>query len=172
MAQNQNFSQFASKLRAAAAEFRKEVESIVEINIGDMTLMATRDAPGPADQIRTQGGSESEQNIRQSRSAKGSTTPISQAITYKLSNGRLTGTLQVSDTAGPFAIWIEFGTGQSASSYVPTLPPEMQAVARKYYINGKGTIINSPYVYPAFMKYKEQFVKDLKAAIQNSFKTV
>jgi hypothetical protein len=168
MPRNQNFSQFAVSLRSAALAFEKEVKEIVEINIGDLEMEAIRNAPGGGDLIRTQHGPESQQDIARGRSW----VPISQAIGYKLTNRGLTGTVFVERSAGELAAYVEFSTGQDAARYLSTVPPEWRAVAQRYYINGRGTIIGKPYMLPAFMKYKEQFVKDLKAAIQNSFKTV
>ena len=59
-------------------------------------------------------------------------------------------------------IYVEFGTGTSAAQYVPTLPQEVQAVARTYYINGKGTIKKQPYLFPAFFKESPKFIEALK----------
>jgi len=163
MANNQNFTQFAAKLRAAAAKFETDVKEAVEFNIGEMELQAIRDAPGGGDPIRTQNGTESQSDIARGRSW----TPISQAIGYTLINNGLKATLYVEKSAGPIAIWTEMGTGQSASSYLATVPNEWRALAQRYYINGKGTIVNQPYILPAFMKYKEEFIKDLKDVIKN-----
>lgn len=163
-----NFSQFAGKLRSAALNFDKEVKEIVELNTGDMEIEAIRNAPGGGDLIRTQHGSENQQDIARGRSW----VPISQAIGYKITNNGFTGTVFVERSAGELAAYVEFGTGQSATTYLATVPPEWKAVAQRYYINGRGTIINQPYMLPAFIKYKEQFVKDLKAAIANFGKTI
>lgn len=168
MATNMNFSQFAGKLRAAALNFEKEVKEIVELNTGDMEMEAIRSAPGGGDLIRTQYGSENQEDIARGRNW----VPISQAIGYKLTNNGFTGTVFVEKSAGELAAWVEFSTGQDATRYLATVPPEWRAVAQRYYINGKGTIIGKPYMLPAFMKYKIQFVKDLKAAIKSFGKTV
>lgn len=163
MATYSNFSQFSQKLRQAAAKFETDVKEAVEFNIGEMELQAIRDAPGGGDLIRTQGGTESQADIARGRSW----VPISQAIGYTLTNNGLKATLYVEKSAGAIAAWVEFGTGQSASSYLATVPNEWRAAAQKYYINGKGTIVNQPYMLPAFMKYKEEFIKDLKDVIKN-----
>jgi hypothetical protein len=59
-------------------------------------------------------------------------------------------------------IYVEFGTGTDAASYVPTLPKDVQAVARSYYINGKGTIKKQPYLFPAFFRESPKFIEELK----------
>lgn len=67
-------------------------------------------------------------------------------------------------------IYIEFGTGSSAAQYVPTLPPEIQAVARQYYINGQGTLKKQPYLIPAFLKEAPKFIEELKKILKYSVK--
>lgn len=163
MATNQNFSQFSGKLRAAALKFETDVKEAVEFNIGEMEMEAIRNAPGGGDLIKTQYGTESQNDIARGRNW----VPISQAIGYKLTNRGLTATLFLEKSAGELGAYVEFGTGQSASNYLATVPPEWRAVAQRYYINGKGTIINQPFMLPAFMKHKELFLQDLKDVIKN-----
>lgn len=160
-----NFDKFAIDLKRKSENFIKEVEQIVGVNIGDMELMAIRDAPGGGDLIKTQFGTQTQDEIRGQRNW----SPISQQITSKEQrDGNVyRGILQVNRDAGEIAAWVEFGTGQSASTYLATVDPEWRSLAQLYYINGKGTIINQPYVYPAFMKYKEQMIKDFKQLIKD-----
>lgn len=136
----------------------KEVKEIIELNIGDMAEEARRNAPGSGDMIATQGGSIKFDDIKSNRGF----TPISQAITYKIENGGLKGSVTVEISAGEVAAYVEFGTGQSAASYLLTVPTEWREIARKYYVNGKGTIIAAPFLLPAFMKYSVKAVKELK----------
>jgi len=168
MATNLNFNQFATRLRSAALNFEKEVKQVVELNIGEMEMEAIRLAPGGGDLIRTQAGTETQPNIARGRNW----VPISQAIGYTISNRGLTGTVFVEKSAGEIAAWVEFSTGQDASRYLSTVPPEWRATAAKFYRNGKGTIIGQPYLLPAFMKYKQQFLADLKDAVKNFGKTI
>lgn len=163
MATYSNFSQFSQKLRQAAAKFETDVKEAVEFNIGEMELQAIRDAPGPSDNIRVDGGVENERNIVGSNNW----TPISQTIGYTLTNNGLKATLYVEKSAGDIAAWVEFGTGQSAQTYLATVPTEWRATAAKYIRNKKGTIINQPYILPAFMKYKEEFLADLKKVVKD-----
>ena len=163
MAKKIDFKQFGAELRRSALAFETEVKEIVELNLGDMELEAIRLSPGGGDLIKTQYGTETQQDIARGRNW----VPISQAIGYKLTDKGLSGYLYVEKSAGEIAAWVEFGTGQSASSYLASTPKEWQATAKKYYLTGRGTIVNQPYLLPAFMKYKEEFVKDLRAAIAN-----
>lgn len=163
MATNLNFNQFGNALRGALTKFQNEVKEAVEVNIGDMEIQAIREAPGGGDLIATQHGPERQDEIARGRNW----VPISQAIGYTIDPTGFKGTVYVERSAGEIAAYVEFGTGQSASSYLATVPEEWRAVAQRYYVNGKGSIINQPYLLPAFMKYKEEFVKDLKKAISN-----
>lgn len=156
-------SNITARLEAFKNRMLTEVKEAVEVNIGDMGLQAIRDAPGGGDMIATENGQESLNDIRGQRNW----TPISQAIGYSITENGYKGTLYVEQSAGEVAAWVEFGTGQSASRYLSTVPPEWRETAQRYYINGRGTIINKPYIWPAYMKYREEFVKDLKKAIAN-----
>lgn len=50
--------------------------------------------------------------------------------------------------------YYEFGTGNWAAALVPGLPDDWQQMAKKYFINGKGTLPAQPYLYPAFQRMK------------------
>lgn len=158
-----NFKQFAADLQRKTDAFVKEVKEIVELNTGDLEMEAIRNSPGPSDLIRTTFGTQTQDEIRGQRNW----SPISQSIGYKIIDGGLKGVVYVERSAGELAAWVEFGTGQSAATYLATVPPEWRALAQKYYINGKGTIVNQPYLLPAYMKYKENFLKELKQAIKD-----
>jgi len=160
-----NFSEMSAALKKATDDFTKEARGLVDYNLGELELQAIRTSPGPGKDIATTHGPEKQKDIVNGRGW----TPISQAIGYTLdipSKG-LKGTVFVDIAAGPIAIWTEFGTGPSASYYVNTLPPEFQAVARKYFINGKGSIIVQPYLLPAFFKYRVNFKKEMAEAVKN-----
>lgn len=156
-----NFKQFADKLNKLSKDFQQEVKEITEFNLGEIELQAIRYAPGGGDMIKTENGSESQSDIARGRSW----IPISQAIGYSIDSSGYKGSVYVERSAGEIAAWVEFGTGQSASNYLATVPPEWKSLAQLYYINGKGTIIAQPYLLPAFLKYKIEYVKELKAAL-------
>ena len=160
-----NFGEMSAALKKVTEDFTKEAGGLVEYNLGELELQAIRTAPGPSEPIQTTHGPESQSDIARGRNW----VPISQAIGYYLdvpSKG-LKGTVFVDIAAGPISIWTEFGTGPSASYYVNTLPPEFQSVARKYFINGRGSIIVQPYLIPAFFKYSVQFKKEMAEAVKN-----
>lgn len=51
-----------------------------------------------------------------------------------------------------YAAYVEFGTGRFAAVYVPSLETEWQAIARTFFVNGKGRMPAQPYLHPAFEK--------------------
>jgi hypothetical protein len=61
-----------------------------------------------------------------------------------------------------YAAYVEFGTGKFAFNYVPTLPMEWQDFARLYYVNGKGRMMQHPYLYPAALENNKKLVANLK----------
>jgi len=163
MATYNNFNTFAQRLQAVAQQAVKETKELVEYHTGEIELEAIRNAPGGGDLIRTQGGTETQADIARGRNW----VSVSQAIGYNLTNNGLTGTVFVEKSAGPIAIWVEMGTGQSAASYLLTVPAEWRALAQRYYINGRGTILNQPYMLPAFLRQGIEFKKDIKDLLNN-----
>jgi len=65
-------------------------------------------------------------------------------------------------------VYVEFGTGSDAAAYVPTLPQEIQDYARKFYVNGKGTIKKQPYLIPAFLRESPIFIKELEKILKKN----
>ena len=160
-----NFGEMSAALKKVTEDFTKEARGLVEYNLGELELQAIRTAPGPSEPIETTHGPESQSDIARGRNW----VPISQAIGYYLdvpSKG-LKGTVFVDIAAGPIAAWTEFGTGQSAAYYVNSLPPEFQAIAKRFYLTGRGTIREQAYLLPAFFKYSVQFKKEMAEAVKN-----
>ena len=75
-----------------------------------------------------------------------------------------TGIVSFSNEYAPF---VEFGTGQAASKYVPTLPDEFQKLAMSFYVNGKGRSKSQPYLVPAFMEEKPNFITKCEKIVKN-----
>lgn len=145
-----------------SAAIQLRVKEIVEVNTGDMEMEAIRNAPGPGAMVATEHGPVSESDIRNGR-----WTPISQAIGYRIENSGYTGKVFVERSAGDIAAWCEFGTGQSAATYLATVPSKWREIAARYIRNKRGTIVNQPYMLPAFYKYSVIFRKQLKEALRN-----
>ena len=65
-------------------------------------------------------------------------------------------------------VYVEFGTGASAASYVPTLPKEIQEYAKQFYINGQGTMMKQPYLIPAYLRESPVFIKELEKILKKN----
>lgn len=62
-----------------------------------------------------------------------------------------------------YAAYLEFGTGQFAAAYVPTLPKELQEYAMTFFVNGKGHLPARPHLVPAFERAIKELKEHLKA---------
>ena len=159
------FNELAAKLNSMSTKFQNEVKGITEYYGGKIETEAIAAAPGPGERIRVEGGSIRQDQIADKR--RGSFTPISQAIGYSVDPTVYKVTIFVERSAGDIAAYVEFGTGQSAKSYLATVPPEWRELAQKYYVSGTGTILNTPYLLPAYLRNQILFQKELKAALKN-----
>jgi hypothetical protein len=65
-------------------------------------------------------------------------------------------------------VYVEFGTGESAAAYVPTLPKEIQDYARQFYENGQGRMMKRPYLIPAFLRESPIFIKELEKILKKN----
>ena len=62
---------------------------------------------------------------------------------------------------GKMAAYIEFGTGLSAAQILAPYPQDVKDTAKKFYINGRGTLVGSPYLYNNFLKNFEVFKSNI-----------
>lgn len=136
-------------------EIQEDVKDIVEETTLAIQRQAIQNAPAAGDNLQTTYGT---QKIN---------TGINQFIGASIEKSGLSGEVFIEAGAGPLAIYVEFGTGVSAAGYVPTLDPEFQAIAKKYYINGKGTLIKQPFLLPAWFQYQPTVVPKIKKALEN-----
>jgi hypothetical protein len=65
-----------------------------------------------------------------------------------------------------YAAYVEFGTGNYAAAYVPSLESEWQKLAISYKTTGKGTLPKSPYLYPSTIIGQRNILKNIKATIK------
>lgn len=135
---------------------KDNVLDAVEETTQNIQRQAISNAPGAGDRIRTTYGS---QQINDN---------IASFIFMKLREGGLIGEVGIDERASKFAIYMEFRTGAEAARYIPTLPVEFQAVARRYYVNGLGKIIGNPFLLPAYFSERDKFIVRLKEALKNA----
>lgn len=158
-----SFSEVSNALRRASLEVQKEVRSTIEYYTHRIEYEAIQAAPGAGGMIDTEHGTEKLSDIKPDKAW----TPIGQAIGYTFDSANYRGTVYVDRSAGDVAAWVEFGTGQSASNYLSSTPPEWQSLARLYYVNGKGTIIAQPYLLPAFLRNQDLCLQELRVILKN-----
>jgi hypothetical protein len=69
-----------------------------------------------------------------------------------------------------YAAYVEFGTGESAAEYVPSLEPEWQKLAESYYVNGEGKLDEEPYFYPAVKDMWSKMIKEIQKTTNARYK--
>lgn len=137
-----------NNLKDFEVEVQREAKELIKLYTNLIETEAIRNAPGVNDNIPTQNGTQKVD------------VNIPSFIFSRILNQGYTGVIGIEENASKLAIYIEFGTGSSAAGYVPTLPKELQEVARRYFINGKGTLIKKPFLLPAYFRYSDEFIKD------------
>jgi hypothetical protein len=69
-----------------------------------------------------------------------------------------------------YAAYVEFGTGDFAESYVPSLEPEWQKLAESYIVTGDGTTPEKPYFYKAVTNMWPKMIEELQKATNARYK--
>lgn len=141
--------------------FQEVIQEDVRDTVEKWTLVIQREAinnaPAAGDMLKTTYGSQKND------------TGINQYIyaSFDIKSKGMTGQVGIDANASKLAAYIEFGTGVSAAGYVPTLPPEWQLIAKKYYVNGKGTLIKHPFLLPAFFSNQYKFLYDMQKVLKS-----
>lgn len=80
--------------------------------------------------------------------------------------------INIADSKFEIEAWTEFGTGLSAREILgrPEYTPEIRAIARTFFRNGRGTLVGVPYLFPAFFKNTANLVKDIEEEITKDIK--
>lgn len=67
----------------------------------------------------------------------------------------------------PYAAYVEFGTGirvfENKIGFVYS--PELQSYANEFFVNGKGTMPATPFLFPAFENKKQEIINQIKEAL-------
>jgi hypothetical protein len=64
--------------------------------------------------------------------------------------------------SGPLAAYHEFGTGGAAAVYTQALPNDWDEYAMSFYVTGKGTLPETPYLFPAYESERLELIKKIK----------
>jgi hypothetical protein len=64
--------------------------------------------------------------------------------------------------SGPLAAYHEFGTGGAAEQYTQTLPNDWDEYALSFKTTGKGTLLESAYLFPAYESERLELIKKIK----------
>jgi len=80
-------------------------------------------------------------------------------ISFKMTNNDLT--TEISQNLLPMGAYIEFGTGIHVE-----VDPEWQDIAWEFYVNGKGRLRATPYLYPAYTKGRKLYLEKLEKGLE------
>ena len=76
--------------------------------------------------------------------------------------------VEATDFGSPaMAAYWEFGTGKNFLENMSGYTKEQIDLAKKFYVNGKGTIKAHPYLFPAYYLERKNFIKEVKKIIKN-----
>ena len=82
---------------------------------------------------------------------------------------KLTFVVQASDLGNePMAAYWEFGTGKNFLENMSGYTREQINLAKKFYVDGKGTIKAHPYLFPAYYTERKNFIKEIKKIIKST----
>jgi hypothetical protein len=90
-------------------------------------------------------------------------------IDKRFTNNDMTGEVGVMGENN-LAAYFEFGTGLSAREILAPYPQWIKDIAWEFYINGQGTLQGKPYLYPAVLRYGNDFYKKMAKLVKNKMK--
>lgn len=90
-------------------------------------------------------------------------------IDKRFTNNDMTGEVGVMGENN-LAAYFEFGTGLSAREILAPYPQWIKDIAWEFYINGQGTLQGKPYLYPAVLRYGNEFYKKMARLVKNKMK--
>lgn len=138
------FDRAVKNLRSFGVEGDKIVKREINISASSIELGAIQRAPNTIGGIQT---------------------GIKQRINKQIVNGGFGAKVGV-EGSDPFPAYVEFGTGSNFTDLVNARPDlydeNVKAIAREFYVNGKGTLKAYPYLFPAFFEERVVLVRNLK----------
>lgn len=88
---------------------------------------------------------------------------VRQSITFTHDKSQMAAIVTAGNVTGEhMAAYLEFGTGRYAARYLSGKPSEMVAIARTFYVNGKGRMKEHPYLFPAYYQEGRRLSEKLK----------
>jgi len=153
-------SKVTSDLKKFGVEGTNVIKKQLDITASDIQGKASSRAPAGWDNDRT---------------LKYEPLNIKQRIDKIPSNGGLRWEIGIqAENINKFDIYFEFGTGLSAREILsdPKYDLKIQALARAYFINGDGTIIGQPYLFPSFFDESPKLIENLKSELTKLAKKV
>lgn len=130
------------KIASFGDEARKEVVKATAGAAKDIATEATQNAP------------------KMYKYADGEEEHVNGEISQSIFSEKISDTFWKVSVNSVMGAYAEFGTG----AYVE-VPRGWENIAWSYYVNGKGIMLPQPYFYPAWIKGKKQYMKDLKDAL-------
>lgn len=144
-----------SAMRNYTKEVQEDIKDAVEETTLDIERQAINNAPAAGELVKTTYGY---QKVN---------TGINQYIFSRILNNGFSGEIGIEGAASVLAIYIEFSTGSAAAGYIPTLDPEFQTIARRYYVNGRGTLIGKPYLLPAYFEHAPKLITKIRKILRS-----
>lgn len=137
-------------LRKKGKDAEQTIKNVLEDTASEIEFQAKTDAPSRIGDILI--------NVKQ-RIDK---VPSNKGFTWKIG---IQGTQD-------FDAYVEFGTGLSAKQILggKGYTQEMRDIAFQFYKNGQGTLRGQPFLFPAWIRYTTNLVKELKEEIAMNIK--
>lgn len=73
-----------------------------------------------------------------------------------------TGQETIIDAGDELSAYVEFGTGQNAEVFLAGKPEEQVAEAKKFFVNGEGTLQAHPFFFPAIYRHRDEIIEELE----------
>jgi hypothetical protein len=73
-----------------------------------------------------------------------------------------TGEETIIDGGDELSAYVEFGTGQNAEAFLAGKPEEQVAEAKKFFVNGEGTLGAHPFFFPAIYQHREEITEEIE----------
>jgi hypothetical protein len=137
------------------------VKGVLENTAKNIEYDASNNATRSIQIVRDQGGPFTDLNFNQRIDTK----TLEGGFAYNVG-------LNIADRIFEVEAWVEFGTGLSAREILGRLEytPEIRAIAKRFWRNGRGRLVGVPYLFPAFFKNTANLVKDIEEEIAKDIK--